>query len=55
MLLLLDVKISGNFLSEESEEEMEIYCKLEHNVAELFKDQKSPENKKMRKELQKVG
>lgn len=46
--------ISGNLLPEECEENTESYCALEHNVAERFGDQKSSENRRMRKEFQKV-
>ena len=52
--LHLDVAISGNLLPEECEENTESYCALEHNVAERFGDQKSSENRRMRKEFQKV-
>ncbi|CAH3018864.1 unnamed protein product [Porites evermanni] len=49
----IDVAISGNLLPEECEESTESYCALEHNVAERFGDQKSAENRRMRKEFQK--
>ena len=52
--LHLDVAISGNLLPEECEENTESYCALEHNVADRFGDQKSAENRRMRKEFQKV-
>ena len=52
--LHVDVAISGNLLPEECGENTENYCELEHNVAERFGDQKSSENRRMRKEFQKV-
>ena len=52
--LHLDVPIPGNLLPEECEENTGNYCALEQNVAERFGDQKSSENRRMRKEFQKV-
>ena len=46
--------ISGKLLPEECEENTGSYCALERNVAERFGDQTSSENRRMRKEFQKV-
>ena len=53
--LPLDVAISGNLLPEGCEVQTESFCEIEHDVADIFSDQKSSESKRMRKELQKVG
>ncbi|XP_073244354.1 ATP-dependent RNA helicase DHX58-like isoform X4 [Porites lutea] len=48
-----DVAISGNLLPEGCEVQTESFCEIEHDVADIFSDQKSSESKRMRKELQK--
>ncbi len=54
LLLLSDVPIKGNLLSQNSEEQPEDCSELETYLAKKFKDHSSAESKKMRKELQKV-
>ena len=52
--MLQDVRISGNLLPEGSEDPTENCCEFEKILAERYRDQKSEENKEMRRELQKV-
>ena len=54
MLYFPDLEISGNLFPEDSEERTESCCEMEESVAETYKNQKSEQNKKMRKDLQKV-
>jgi len=49
----IDVRISGNLLPEGSEDPTENCCEFEKILAERYRDQKSDENKEMRRELQK--
>ena len=55
MLSFPDVETSGSlFFPEDSGEQSKSCCEMEESVAERYKDQKSEQNKKMRKELQEV-
>lgn len=54
MLYFPDLEISGSLFPEDSKDRTKSCCVMEESVAERYKNQKSEQNKKMRKELQKV-